>query len=379
MSDRPRLLGAVLAGGEGRRFGGPKAEADVGGMPLVDRAVETLRTVVDDVVIISARPLSAPPAPVVADRVPGLGPLGGLDAALNAAQEGGYHGVLLVACDLPLLTPALLRRVAGSLGDHPAVAPQRQAGGVEPLCAAYTVALLPEVTKRLDQEDRSLHSLFRAVEGHTIPSWRLGTPGASFLNVNTPEDRVRAETAMARMLPPLVCVIGKKKSGKTTTTLGLIQELVNRGYRVMSAKHGHGFELDTPGTDSYRHRHEGGAHRVVMAGPDQVAVMGGWGSAEELPLEELVARYLSDCDVVVAEGFKTSGAAKIEVFRSAVHDKPILGTDAERDRSYLAVLTDVVGFAAHVPVLNVDDPGRFQALADLVESRLLGGGEGDAD
>lgn len=374
MSTTPKLLGAVLAGGGGRRFGGPKAEEPVGGIPMVDRAVATLREVVEEVVVVSARPLSAPPAPVVADRVPGAGPLGGLDAALRAARDGGYEGVLMVACDLPLLTQGLLRRVVGSLGDHQAVAPQREAGGVEPLCAAYRVSILPVVEARLDQEDRSLHSLFRAVEGHVVPSWRLAAPGAAFLNVNTQEDRVRAEMAMARMLPPVVCVIGKKKSGKTATTVGLVQELVSRGYRVMSAKHGHGFELDTEGTDSHRHRHQGGAHRVVLAGPEQVAVIGGWGSGGELPLEELVARYLSDADVVVAEGFKTSGAPKIEVFRKAAHDQPLYGKDGERDATYLAILTDVPGFQAHVPVLDVDDGGRFAALADLVERDVLNGG-----
>ncbi|GMV05331.1 MAG: hypothetical protein AMXMBFR53_16100 [Gemmatimonadota bacterium] len=370
----PRLLGAVLAGGEGRRFGGPKAEAPVGGIPMVERAVATVREVVDDVVVVTARPLESPPAPVVRDRVPGQGPLGGLDAALRAARERGLDGVLLVACDLPLLTPDLLRRVVAGLGDHAAVAPQRDAGGVEPLCAAYRGSTLAVAEARLEMEDRSLHSFFRAVGGHVIPSWRLGAPGSTFLNVNTPADKVRAEEAMRRPLPAIVCVVGKKKSGKTLTAVGLIAALAARGYRVMSAKHGHGFELDTPGTDSYRHRHEGGAHRVVMAGPEQVAVMGGWGSGGELPLEELVARYLSDADVVVAEGFKTSGAAKIEVYRRAAHERALWGGDPARDATYLAILTDVPGFAASVPVLDVDDPERFRRLADLVETRLLGAG-----
>jgi molybdopterin-guanine dinucleotide biosynthesis protein B len=170
----------------------------------------------------------------------------------------------------------------------------------------------------------------------------------------------------------VVCVIGKKKSGKTTTTVGLVRALAARGYRVMTAKHGHGFELDTEGTDSHRHRHEGGAHRVVMAGPEQVAVMGGWGDGGEPSLETLVARYLEDADVVVAEGFKTSSYPKIEVFRRAAHEHPHFGGDAERDRTYLAILTDVDGFEAPVPVLDIDAPDRFVRLADLVVEALLG-------
>ncbi len=175
-------------------------------------------------------------------------------------------------------------------------------------------------------------------------------------------------------IPPAVCVIGKKKSGKTLTTVGLVRELAQRGRRVMTAKHGHHFRLDTEGTDSWRHRHEAGAERVVVAGPDEIAVMGRWGEGGELPLEGLVARYLHDAEIVVAEGFKTSSAPRIEVFRRAAHERPLYGSGDASDEQYLAILTDVPDFAAHVPVLDVDDPLRFLLLADMVEERFFGGG-----
>jgi molybdopterin-guanine dinucleotide biosynthesis protein B len=170
--------------------------------------------------------------------------------------------------------------------------------------------------------------------------------------------------------PFVVCVIGKKKSGKTTTTVGLIRELARRGHRVMSAKHGHGFELDAAGTDSWRHRHEGGAHRVAMAGPEQVAVLGGWDGGGEQPLEALVREYLHDAGIVVAEGFKTSSFPKIEVYRREAHEEPLYGRDPEGDGRYLAILTDVTDFAAHVPVMDLGDDARFARLADLIESNL---------
>ena len=138
--------------------------------------------------------------------------------------------------------------------------------------------------------------------------------------------------------PHIVCVVGKKKSGKTTTVIGLVREFSLRGYRVMSAKHGHDFDLDTYGTDSWRHRHEAGACRVVMAGPQQIAVMGEWDVGGEQQLETLVSKYLSDADIVVAEGFQLSSAARVEVFRRAAHRQPIYGTDARGDALYLAVL-----------------------------------------
>lgn len=193
---RFRLLGAVLAGGEGRRFGGPKAREPVGGIPMVLRAVATLQAVVDDVVVVSARDAGHLPVPVIPDRVEGAGPLGGLDAALRRAGEGGWDGVLLLACDLPLVSPALLAGVAEALGGCPAAAPARPAGGIEPLCAAWSVEVLPVVERRLGDEDRSLHALFREVGGHVIPAGAAGGDPTCFLNVNTPGDRLRAEEVL---------------------------------------------------------------------------------------------------------------------------------------------------------------------------------------
>jgi molybdopterin-guanine dinucleotide biosynthesis adapter protein len=178
--------------------------------------------------------------------------------------------------------------------------------------------------------------------------------------------------------PPTVCVVGKKKSGKTTTVVGLVRELVSRGYRVMTAKHGHGFQFDTPGTDSYGHRHAAGSSRVLMAGPEHFAVMGDWPKGGEQELETLVAEHLSDADVVVAEGFKASSVPRIEVFRRSAHEQPHYGSDATKDGLYLAVLTDVRDFDASVPVFDVDDPERFRILADLVERQLIKPSDGKA-
>ncbi len=171
--------------------------------------------------------------------------------------------------------------------------------------------------------------------------------------------------------PAVVCVVGKKRSGKTTTVVGLVRELVARGHRVMTVKHGHGFNIDTEGTDSWRHRNEGGAARVVMAGPTEVAMLGEWGARGAVPLEELVESYLGDADVVVVEGFKASGFPQIEVYRRAAHEEPLYVHGTSAPDEYLAVLTDVPDFRADVPVLDADDPGRFRRLADLVERHLL--------
>jgi molybdopterin-guanine dinucleotide biosynthesis protein A len=190
-----RLLGAVLAGGEGRRFGAPKADATVGGVSLVRRAVQALAEVVDTVVVVSSRPVADAPVEVIEDAVPGAGPLAGLASALDAAASRGLDGVLLLACDLPLVDGATLAAVRDALGERAAVAPRRGGAGVEPLCAAWSVAARDAASARLAGDDRSLHALFRDVEGAVLDRGTLGE-GEVFLNVNTPGDRDRAEAAL---------------------------------------------------------------------------------------------------------------------------------------------------------------------------------------
>jgi molybdopterin-guanine dinucleotide biosynthesis adapter protein len=173
--------------------------------------------------------------------------------------------------------------------------------------------------------------------------------------------------------PAVVCVIGKKKSGKTTTVVGLVTELTRRGHRVATAKHGHGFRFDAEGTDSWRHRHEGGAYETLMAGPEGFAMTGAWGPEGEVPLPELVAAHLGDAEIVVAEGFKTSPYPRVEVFRSTVHERPYYGSQDPASGEYLAVLTDIPNFEAEVSVLDIDADDRFARLADIIESRIAGG------
>jgi molybdopterin-guanine dinucleotide biosynthesis protein B len=169
----------------------------------------------------------------------------------------------------------------------------------------------------------------------------------------------------------MVCIIGKRKSGKTTTAVALAAELGRRGHRVMTIKHGHGFDLDHEGRDSWRHTHEGGARRVVLASPHAFAVLGDWGADGPLEPTELARRFLADADVVVVEGFKREHLPKIEVFRAAAHGQPIYGIEDLDRADWLAIATDVPDFQAHVPVFDIDDPSLPALLADLVEKTIL--------
>ena len=170
--------------------------------------------------------------------------------------------------------------------------------------------------------------------------------------------------------PPMVAVVGKKHSGKTTLTVRLSAELHRRGHRVMTIKHGsHTFNVDPATTDTYRHYHEGMAERVAMASPDKFALIQRWG--EELGAEEIAERYMSDADIVVCEGFKRSALPKIEVYRSVAHAEPLFGTAAQPAGAYLAVVTDREGWTAPVPVLRFSSGAWLDELATMVEHRIM--------
>src|SRR5512146_1371847 len=112
-------------------------------------------------------------------------------------------------------------------------------------------------------------------------------------------------------LVPVVSVVGKSNVSKTTFLEKLIPELVRRGYRVGTVKHDvHGFELDTPGKDTWRHA-LAGSRAVTISGPNKVAVL--LGVEREATLDEVVELIEGQVDLVLTEGYKREAKLKIEV------------------------------------------------------------------
>lgn len=121
-----RVLGAVMAGGQSRRFGSDKAVALLDGKTLLDHVVERLAPQVDAVVVCGRQHLRLAS---LGDRPGGgLGPLAGLNAALHHARTSGFDAVLSVACDVPAL-PVSLRTL---LGDAPAYLAELPVIGIWP-------------------------------------------------------------------------------------------------------------------------------------------------------------------------------------------------------------------------------------------------------
>lgn len=170
--------------------------------------------------------------------------------------------------------------------------------------------------------------------------------------------------------PPMVAIVGRKHSGKTTLAVRLAAELGRRGHRVMTIKHGsHTFNIDPATTDTWRHWHEGNAERVAMASPDKFALVVRW--SEELPPEEIAERYMSDADVVVCEGFTRSALPRIEIFRRAAHETPLFDATSEAASHWRAIVTDVEDLDAPVPVLHLSDSDWLDRLTALVERGIM--------
>ncbi len=160
---------------------------------------------------------------------------------------------------------------------------------------------------------------------------------------------------------PVVSIVGKSDSGKTTLIEKLIPLLKKKGYRVASIKHDvHGFEMDREGKDTYRHFHCG-ADAVLISSPKKMALI--QRVEEALSLDELVERFYPDMDIVITEGFKSLDKPKVEVFRSAIRSQPLCTAADNR-----------IALASDTP-LEVDCP-RFdindaEAIADFIEQRFL--------
>ncbi len=156
------------------------------------------------------------------------------------------------------------------------------------------------------------------------------------------------------MAVPIVSFIGRSNSGKTTLIERVIPELVRSGYRVATVKHaGHGFDLDTEGKDSWRHK-RAGASSVIVVSKGSLAMFAD--VSEQLKVEEVRDRFLdASYDLIIAEGWKSEGYPKIIVVREEVGEIPF------SPEGLLAVVSDKP-LSLTVPVLHLDDAAGVAAL-----------------
>lgn len=159
-------------------------------------------------------------------------------------------------------------------------------------------------------------------------------------------------------MPPVVCIVGKPKSGKTTIIEKLIPELKSRGYSVATIKHTtHDFEVDTEGKDSWKHA-QAGSDCTVLSSAQKMSLIRK--VDRDLSPSELARFVSNDYDIILAEGFKKSEELKIEVNRSG-------GELVCSPEDLLAVVTDEPLESITLTYSSDDIPG----LAALIEEKAL--------
>ena len=110
----------------------------------------------------------------------------------------------------------------------------------------------------------------------------------------------------------IIGITGWKDVGKTYYASLIIKLLVKRGYQVGSIKHAHhDFDIDKPGTDSFKHR-EAGSNQVIISSSKRWAKITENNNENEKSLDELI-QELQNVDVIVVEGFKKDNHPKIEI------------------------------------------------------------------
>ena len=153
------------------------------------------------------------------------------------------------------------------------------------------------------------------------------------------------------MTQRVIGITGWKNSGKTTLTEKLVAHFTALGLKIATVKHAHHeFDIDHAGTDSFRHR-KAGAREVAIVSSRRWAVMHELEGEKEPPLQAVLAK-LSPCDLVIVEGYKREGHAKIEVRRGQnASSQPLSPSDS----SIIAIAADYVIENEAVPVLPLND------------------------
>jgi molybdopterin-guanine dinucleotide biosynthesis protein B len=161
-------------------------------------------------------------------------------------------------------------------------------------------------------------------------------------------------------LIPVISFIGRSGVGKTTYLEKLIAELKQRGYRVGVVKHDiHGFEIDHPGKDTWRHA-QAGADVVCISSHEKFALI--QKMQRDLPLAEIVAR-IQDVDIILVEGYKNHSALRAEIFRRNCGREPL-----GRPEDLIAVIADMPLY----PGLPHFDLNAAEPFADFLEQKFWG-------
>ncbi len=207
------LCAVLLAGGESRRMGFNKALLLIDGRPLIQRVLDRILPLTDEVLLSTNDPsvydfLKLPSVP---DRFKGQGPLAGLHAAMLRSPRSLF---LLLACDMPNLHERLLRRLISSSADFDAVIPSTSNGRSHPLCAIYCRTCFPEIDANLRVGGNKVTDIF--LSARLKVKWLKPEEGEfadrDLENLNTPDDLAEYRSKAA---PSISCHDSQTRNAKS--------------------------------------------------------------------------------------------------------------------------------------------------------------------
>jgi molybdenum cofactor guanylyltransferase len=186
--------GFILAGGKSTRMGADKAFVDFGGQTLLERALTVIGAACERVTIVGDPAKFEKYGPVVADMFPGCGPLAGIHTALTHSPA---ELNLMLAVDMPFVSRELLAFLWATAESGDAIITVPIVGkGLQPLCAVYRRDFAPVAEEALRAEKYKIDAAFSKVSIRAIDKDELRAAGfseQSFFNVNTPQDRLKAD------------------------------------------------------------------------------------------------------------------------------------------------------------------------------------------
>jgi len=194
----------ILAGGKSLRLGRDKALEEIGGKSLIERVIERLSSLGNEIIVVisSSDQLPDLSASRVVDIYPGKGALGGIYSGLRAATS--FHS-LVVACDMPFLSIALLRYLVETCPGFDIVIP-RVAGNIEPLHAVYSKNCLTPIEAMLDEGKLRIADFFPAVRVRYVEEAeieRFDPERLSFFNINSKADLEQARALLEKETTPI--------------------------------------------------------------------------------------------------------------------------------------------------------------------------------
>jgi molybdopterin-guanine dinucleotide biosynthesis protein A len=195
---KSKVTGIILAGGKGLRLGREKALEKIGQQRLIDRVIESLEEVCQDILVVTSQvqfkkiESANVDAKIVVDLYPGKSAIGGIYTGLLNTTT--FYN-LVVACDMPFLNSRLLRYMIDSAPGFDVVVPQVN-DNVEPLHAVYSVHCIHTIELLLRNNRLAVSEILRLVKTKYIDSseiTEIDPEHTSFFNINTPGDLIQAE------------------------------------------------------------------------------------------------------------------------------------------------------------------------------------------